>query len=604
MTNQQPMANGRPAANHQRAANGPSAPRPSAPRPSAAGRRRPAAGHGQLAGTAPLLRLALRRDRVMMPVWILAVSAMVLALPASLESMYGAAAERAELLSTMNSNGSLRALYGPVFGDSIGALTAWRGGIFAGLLAGFMSLVIVVRHTREEEETGRQELLSAAMVGRRAPLTAALLAACAANGLVVLLVTAGLAGRGAGGALALGLGIGATGMFFASAAAIAAQFTESARLAKGLTGALLGAAFVLRAAGDAGSAGGSSALTWASPLGWLEHVRAFAAERWWVLALFAAAVAAQTAGAYVLAGRRDLGMSFLTARPGPARGRLGGAGALAWRLQRGGLLGWSLGFLAAGAVFGGMANGAAELVGNNAKTRELIERMGGADGGAGGGAGGSGADGGSGAGGSGGVGGVGSAVGEAGRAVLTDAFLATMAGMLGLVAALFIVSSVLRLHAEESGQRAEPLLAHSVGRLRWAAGHLAVAFGGSALILLLAGLGLGVGHGEDIGPAVGACLAQLPAVWSVGAVAVLLYGAAPRYAVAAWALAGASLALGWIGPALNLPGAVLDLSPFAHLPRLPGAEALNWTPLLTLTALASLFLAAGLAALRRRDLTT
>ncbi|MFE2284611.1 ABC transporter permease [Streptomyces sp. NPDC059443] len=529
----------------------------------------------QLAGTTALLRLALRRDRVMMPVWILAVASMVLAVPGSLESMYATAAERAALLATMNSNGALRALYGPVFGDSIGALTAWKGGVFAGLLAGIMSLVIVVRHTREEEETGRQEFLSAAMVGRRAPLTAALLAACAADLLVALLVAAGLAGRGAGGALALGLGIGATGMLFASAAAIAAQFTESARLAKGLTGALIGAAFVLRAAGDAGSADSSSALTWISPLGWLEHLRAFAAERWWVLAPFAAAIAAQTAVAYALAGRRDLGMSFLAARPGPAQGRLGSAGALAWRLQRGALLGWSLGFLVAGVVFGGMADGATRLVGDNAKTRELIERMGGAQG-------------------------VGGAGGQTG---LTDAFLATMAGMLGLVAALYIVSAVLRLSGEESGQRAEPLLAHAVGRLRWAAGHLAVAFGGSVLILLLAGLGLGVGHGQDVGAAVGACLAQLPAVWVIGAFAALLYGAAPRYAVAAWAVAGAALALGWIGPALNLPRAVLDLSPFAHLPKLPGAQALTWAPLLTLTACAAAFAAAGLTALRRRDLT-
>ncbi|WP_330297696.1 ABC transporter permease [Streptomyces sp. NBC_00503] len=528
----------------------------------------------QLAGTGALLRLALRRDRVMMPVWILAVASMVLAVPASLESMYATAAERAALLTTMNSNGSLRALYGPVFADSIGALTAWKGGVFAGLLAGIMSLVVVVRHTREEEETGRQEFLSAAMVGRRAPLTAALLAAGAANLLVALLVAVGLAGRGAGGALGLGLAIGATGMLFASAAAVAAQCTESARLAKGLTGALIGAAFVLRAAGDAGSADGSSALTWISPLGWLEHVRAFAGERWWVLALFAAAIAAQTAGAYALAGRRDLGMAFLAARPGPAEGRLAGAGALAWRLQRGALLGWSLGFLVAGAVFGGMADGATRLVGDNAKTRELIERMGGGAG----------------------VG------GAAGQLALTDAFLATMAGMLGLVAALYIVSSVLRLAAEESGQRAEPLLAHSLGRLRWAAGHLAVAFGGSALILLLAGLGLGVGHGQDVGAAVGACLAQLPAVWVIGAFAALLYGAAPRYAVAAWGVAGAALALGWIGPALNLPRAVLDLSPYAHLPKLPGAQALTWAPLLTLTACAVAFAAAGLTALRRRDL--
>ncbi|MFF3863808.1 ABC transporter permease [Streptomyces sp. NPDC002209] len=519
----------------------------------------------QLAGTGALLRLALRRDRVMMPVWITVVAMTVLSLPASLESVYGTAAERARLLGTMNTNGSLRALYGPVFGDSIGALTAWRGGIFAGVLAGIMSLVVVVRHTREEEETGRQEMLSAAMVGRRAPLTAALLAALTANALAALLVTGGLAGRGAGGALALGLGIGATGMLFAALAAIAAQLTESARLAKGLTGALIGAAFVLRAAGDAGSARGSSALTWVSPLGWLEHVRAFAAERWWVLGLFAAAVAVQVAAAYALAGRRDLGMSFLPARPGPAQGRLGSAGALAWRLQRGGLISWSLGFLVAGVVFGGMTDGATQLVGDNERTREIIERMGGQSG-------------------------------------IADAFLATMAGMLGMVAALYIVSAVLRLSAEESGQRAEPLLANAVGRLQWAGGHLAVAFGGSALILLLAGLGLGIGHGRGVGAVVGATLAQLPAVWVIGALAALLHGAAPKYAPAAWAVAGTALALGWIGPALNLPQAVLNLSPFAHLPKLPGAQALSWAPMLVLTALAAALLAAGLTALRRRDL--
>ncbi|MEV6578204.1 ABC transporter permease [Streptomyces sp. NPDC051582] len=519
----------------------------------------------QLAGTGTLLRLALRRDRVMIPVWIMIVAMLVLSLPASLESVYGTAAERTRLLTTMNTNGSLRALYGPAFGDSIGALTAWRGGIFAGVLAGIMSLVIVVRHTREEEETGRQEMICAAMVGRRAPLTAALLAALTANGAAALLVTAGLAGRGAGGAPALGLGIAATGMLFAALAAIAAQLTESARLAKGLTGALIGAAFVLRAAGDAGSAGGSSALTWVSPLGWLEHVRAFAGERWWVFGLFAAAVAVQVAAAYALAGRRDVGMSFLPARPGPAQGRLAGAGALAWRLQRGSLIGWSLAFLAAGVVFGGMTDGATQLVGDNERTREIIERMGGQSG-------------------------------------IADAFLATMAGMLGMIAALYIVSAVLRLSAEESGQRAEPLLGHAVGRVRWAGGHLAVAFGGSALILLLAGLGLGIGHGEGVGAAVGATLAQLPAVWVIGALAALLHGAAPRYAVAAWAVAGGALTLGWIGPALNLPQAALNLSPFAHLPKLPGADALDRAPLLVLTALAAALLAAGLAALRRRDL--
>ncbi|MEV7340552.1 ABC transporter permease [Streptomyces sp. NPDC093544] len=524
-----------------------------------------AGGSGQLAGTGTLLRFALRRDRVMIPLWVGVIALLVLSMPSSLETVYSTPAERAAVAQQMLTSSSLRATYGPVFSDSLGGLTAWRIGGYAGVFAGIMSLLIVVRHTRDEEESGRQEMISAGMVGRRAPLTAALLAAFVANGALALLIAGGLAGQGGAGALALGLGVAGVGMIFATMAAIVAQFTESARLAKGLTGGLLGAAFVLRAAGDSATTDGSSVLTWISPVGWLEESRAFADERWWVLLLFVAACAVQGATAYELAGRRDVGMSFLPTRPGPASGRLGSAGALAWRLQRGTVLGWSLGFLAAGAAFGGITKGAADLVGDNDKTREIIERMGGQSG-------------------------------------ITDAFLATMVGMLGMVAALYVVSCVLRLHGEETSQRAEPVLAGAVGRLRWACGHLTVAFGGAVLIMLLGGLGLGLGYGAELGPILGACLVQVPAIWTLGALAVLLYGLSPQLAPGAWAVAGLALLLGWIGPALNVPQTVMNLSPFGHLPKLPGDE-MAWTPVLILMGIAAGLVGVGLGALRRRDLS-
>jgi ABC-2 type transport system permease protein len=405
------------------------------------------------------------------------------------------------------------------------------------------------------------------MVGRRASLTAALLAAAVANGVLGLLIVGGLAGQGAAGALAFGLGIAAVGMVFATMAAVVAQLAESARLARGLTAGLLGGAFVLRAAGDASANEGSSFLTWLSPLGWLENERSFADERWWVLLLFAAAVTVQGVVAYALAGRRDVGMSFLPTRPGPAIGHLGSAGALAWRLQRGTVLGWSIGFLLAGIVYGGLTEGAADLVGDNAGAREILERMG-------------------------------------GKSALTDTFLASMIGMLGLIASLYVVTSVLRLHGEETSGRAEPVLAGAVGRLHWAAGHLLIAFGGAAWIMLLAGLGFTIGYGKEAGPILAACLVQVAGVWVIGGAAVLAYGLVPRAAVAVgWGAAGAALLIGWIGPALDVPQAVLDLSPFAHLPKLPGGE-MEWVPVLALGGLAGLLVAGGLAGLRKRDLTT
>ncbi|MFE6635071.1 ABC transporter permease [Streptomyces tendae] len=523
-------------------------------------------GSRQLAGTGTLLRFALRRDRVLIPVWVAVNALMVLSMPGTIKGLYGTAAERADLMRQMETNASLRALVGPVFDDGLGALTAWRVGLYAGALAAVMSLLIVLRHTRDEEESGRQEVVASGMVGRRASLTAALLAAAVANAVLALLIAVGLAGQGAAGALALGLGVAGAGMLFATMAAIVAQLTESARLARGLTAAVLGGAFVLRAAGDSATDDGSSVLTWVSPLGWLENLRAFADERWWVLLLIAGATVAQGFVAYALAGRRDLGMSFLPTRPGPADGRLRTAGALAWRLQRGSVLGWSVGFFLAGVVYGGMTEGAADLVGDNEQAREIIERMG-------------------------------------GQAGLTDAFVSAMIGMLGLIAALYVVASVLRLGGEETSGRAEPVLAGAVGRLRWAAGHLVIAFGGAALIMLLAGLGFAAGYGQDVGAIMGACLVQLPAVWVIGGAAVLLHGLLPRAAVAGWAVAGAVLLLGWVGPALDVPQTVLDVSPYGHLPKLPGGE-MSWSPVVVLVLIAAALVGAGLAGLRRRDLTT
>ncbi|MCF3172938.1 ABC transporter permease [Streptomyces sioyaensis] len=535
----------------------------------------PAARARQLAGTRPLLRLALRRDRVLIPAWVLGLGLVVTGTGSSFEALYDTAARRAALAASMNGNGSMRALYGPVFGDSVGGLIAWRMAGFGAVLAAVMSLLIVVRHTREEEETGRQELLCAAMVGRRAPLTAALLTALTANAALVVVIAGGLAGSGrpAAGSLALGLAIGGTGMLFAALAAIAAQLTESARLAKGLTGAVLGLAFALRAAGDTATVDATSPLTWISPIGWSQNLRAYAGERWWLVLLFLAATALAGSVAYALTARRDLGMSFLPARPGPAVAprSLSGPFGLAWRLQRTPLAGWTLGFVCAGGLFGGIAKGAADLVGGNERTREIFARMG-------------------------------------GQQSLTDAFLATMAGMLGMVAALYAVGAVLRLHGEETAGRAEPVLAGAVSRLRWTAGHLALAYGGSAVILAFGGLALGVSYdlsagdpGGRTGPVLAAALAQVPAVWTLTGLAVLVFGLLPRATTAVWALVGGCLTLGWVGPSLDFPRWAMDLSPYGHLPKLPGADA-TAAPFLWLLALSALFTAAGLVGVRRRDL--
>ena len=106
---------------------------------------------------------------------------------------------------------------------------------------------------------------------------------------------------GVGLPLAFGLSWAAVGTTFAAVAGITAQATASARAATGSAVGLLGIAYALRAASDAGS---PAWLGWVSPVGWGQRVRAYQGEQWWVLLLPSALAIAATALAFALVQRR------------------------------------------------------------------------------------------------------------------------------------------------------------------------------------------------------------------------------------------------------------------------------------------------------------
>ena len=527
-------------------------------------------------GTGALAKLALRRDRVMLPAWVYVITAAVSSTAYSFRKLYPTPAARAGVAVSGGGNPALRFLYGRLNGSSVGALTDWRYGIWAGIFAALMTIFIVVRHTRADEEAGRLELVGSAAVGRHAALTAALAVGALANAVLAVLLCAALpfTGLPAAGSAALALATAACGLAFGGIAAVAAQAAAGARGARGLAITVLGAAFVFRAVGDSAGPGGPSWLTWLSPLGWTQLVRPFAGERWWVLLLPLALSAACGAAAFALAAGRDHGAGLLPERPGrpAASALLRGPYGLAWRLQRGVLAAWALGFAATFAASGAAAKGIGSLLGGSTALKKEFIRLG-------------------------------------GQAAITNAYLAALMLLAGLVAAGYAVSAVLRLRSEETGQLAEPVLATAVGRTRWALSHLLIAMAGTAALLAVAGVAAGLGYalragspGTEVTRMLGAALAQLPASLAVAAVAVLLSGALPSAAQAgAWAALGVAVLIGLFGQVLSLSHWVLDISPFTHVPKLPGGPV-SGTPLLWLCLATAALGAAGLAGLRRRDI--
>jgi ABC-2 type transport system permease protein len=75
----------------------------------------------------------------------------------------------------------------------------------------------------------------------------------------------------------------------------------------------------------------------------------------------------------------------------------------------------------------------------------------------------------------------------------------------------------------------------------------------------------------------------------------------PRLAASVgWAALAACVLLEEFGRPLQLSKRVLDLSPFAHVPKLPGDEVFA-TPLAWLVLISAVLIAAGVLGLRRRD---
>src|SRR5437764_10969612 len=177
-----------------------------------------------MTGTFALLRLVLRRDRVIMPIWIIGLTLAPVAYLSSIKAAYPDAAARQHYYDINVGSATFAVRNGPLYGSSLGELLAWQCG-FVPVVVALIALLTVVRHTRTEEEAGRRELTGATVVGRHAGLASAVLAACGACLGYGLLVGLGLTAQGepAAGAFALGLGFSLAGWVFAGVGAVTAQ---------------------------------------------------------------------------------------------------------------------------------------------------------------------------------------------------------------------------------------------------------------------------------------------------------------------------------------------------------------------------------------------
>src|SRR5690606_1078716 len=122
--------------------------------------------------TAALIRLILRRDRVWQPLWVVSVALFVVATVATIRQLLPTPEARLHYAGEIARNPVVLLLQGPAHGDSLGAAAAQQRGAATMIFAALASGILLVKHTRSDEEQGRRGLVGSAAVGRHAPLTA------------------------------------------------------------------------------------------------------------------------------------------------------------------------------------------------------------------------------------------------------------------------------------------------------------------------------------------------------------------------------------------------------------------------------------------------
>ncbi len=522
-----------------------------------------------------MVQFILRRNWLRMLVWFLVLAGMIVMVIDS-QRLAFPTAEAREAYAQIANSPAVAALTGlPYAASTLGGILNIKIWMTITIGLSFAVSFMVTRNGRAEEEAGRTELLRAGVLGHHA-YSLASWSVFSGFAILVGLGTAGGAislGLPVEGAFLMGAAFSATALVFLGVSAVAGQLARTGSGANTLVAVALGVSFLVRAVADLQGAGENSAwFTWLSPLGWAQQTRSYGENNWWPLLLCLSAAALLCWLSLTLERNRDLGAGIIPERVGPRRAstalrtQLG----LTIRLQRGSLMGWTMGIIVFALFFGGISSAVAGIF---AESSPLAEVM----------------------------------LGRS-KSVL-DGMFGLFMMMSALLVAAFVLNSADSIRSAEAAGRVEMQWSSAISRMRWALARMTVPAVWSLVLLAVNGVVFGVtfevaaGQSGQVGRFVLASIVYWPSSLLMIGVVVFCSAVIPRAASAVtWALYGVVVAVSVFGELFGLPDVVLNSTPFTAIPRLDGDFTV--VPLLIITALAAIVGGIGLVVLRRRDMVS
>ncbi|MEL7566647.1 MAG: ABC transporter [Dehalobacterium sp.] len=517
-------------------------------------------------GTAAIMKLYMRQNRVFTLVWLLLPGLWVAINTISSLVLFPTQEALAEMGATLI-DPLTEAIHGPLLDISVAGFVTWRTKVFMVLLSGIFSIIYAMRHTRLAEEQGRRELLGANVTGSLSSFAAALLNMLLINAAATVLAVLGMTALGLDftGSLAHCLGFFAAACVLGIMAGLVAQFFVGASAARGTSFGFLGLLFALHILWNV--SGGNSLAAYLNPLEWPLLIRPFAGERFSVLLISLAIMILLAALSLWMTHRRDVGAGLIPQREGRAFAKPGfcSLSALAWRTQKGLFLSWLIFYAAFSFALGCASYLMVSAISSAAALAELIARLGGVD----------------------------------------RAFMSLMLYIFSMLISVYVLMSAGILRREETA-KGELLLSLPVRRNRFAIGHLVYLFGGSAVLALVSGFCVGLG--AMIGTGDQSALFRLffemagkiPAIWAFGGISMLLFGALPRWMSGlSYGLLVLFVLLEILWEQQSVSDAVYALSPFSWVTPLKVAQPPS--SLVLLCAISALLAALGIFLFGRRD---
>ncbi|MGG0668900.1 ABC transporter permease [Lederbergia citrisecunda] len=521
-----------------------------------------------------LARMMVRQDRIQIPVWILSISLLTLVVANAFTNLYPSDLERQAIAETMK-NPAMIAMVGQGYGLSNytnGAMMAHQMLLFTAMAVGIMSILLVTRHTRADEEDGRLEMIRSLPVGRLATLQATIVVAFGVNILLALVTGFGLyalniESMDLEGSLLYGAALGATGIVFSAITALFAQLTESSRGTIGFSITVLLLSYLIRAIGDVSN----ETLSWFSPFGWILGTETYVNNNWWPVLLTIGAALVVIAISCYLNAIRDLGAGFIPARPGRkhASSFLQSPLGLALRLQRTGFIAWAIGMFILGASYGSVFGDLESFFATN----EMMVKM----------------------------------FAQAEGFSLTEQFLSTLMKVIAMICTIPPLLAVFKLKGEEKRNFTEHLLSRSVSRSRLMGNYLTVSIISGFVMLSLASVGLGavaISVMDEVipfGVFFQSAIVYFPALLIMIGIAMLLIGFAPKLSGFTWLYLTYSFFVLYLGGLLQFPEWLGKLSPFGYIPELPVGD-MDFMSVSVLTVIGALLIVAGFIGYSKRDI--